>query len=136
MDYHFHYPETFWRTHMLETNKAFAAILNPTVDRPHNLEALGSWSKAIANDLAAKEDITLTPAHWEVVEALRNHYQAYGPDANARSLLGCMESEFAERGGKKYLYDLFPRGPVNQACRIAGIPLPPHSTNPSFGSVM
>ena len=121
---------------MLEINKAFSAIVGTTHDRPFNLEALGPWSREIAQDMAAKEGISLTPAHWEVIEALRNHYQEYGSDANARSLLNCMESEFKDRGGKKYLYDLFPRGPVNQACRIAGLPLPPHSSDPAFGSVM
>lgn len=121
---------------MPELNKTFASIVSPSDDRPLNLEALGPWSKSIAIDLAAKEGITLTPAHWEVIEALRNHYQENGPDANARSLLQCMEVEFADRGGKQYLYELFPRGPVNQASRIAGLPLPPHSSDPSFGSVM
>lgn len=121
---------------MLEINKTFSAIVGKSYDHPFNLESLGPWSKDIATDLAAKEGITLTPAHWEVIEALRNHYQEYGPDANARSLLNCMETEFNDRGGKKYLYDLFPRGPVNQACRIAGLPLPPHSSDPAFGSVM
>lgn len=121
---------------MFETNKSFASIVAPSDDRPFNLEALGPWTKSMANELAAKEGITLTPAHWEVIDALRNHYQENGPDASGRSLLHCMEVEFADRGGKKYLYDLFPRGPVNQASRIAGLPLPPHSTDPGFGSVM
>jgi len=121
---------------MLETSKTLAAILNPAVDRPNNLQALEPWSESIAMKLAANEGITLTPAHWEVLEALRNHYQEYGPDSSGRSLLLCMDTEFADRGGKKYLYDLFPRGPVNQACRIAGLPVPPHSADPAFGSVM
>ena len=121
---------------MFETNKSFASIVAPSDDRPFNLEALGPWTKSMANELAAKEGIALTPAHWEVIEALRNHYQENGPDASGRSLLHCMGVEFADRGGKQYLYDLFPRGPVNQASRIAGLPLPPHSTDPSFGSVM
>jgi tRNA 2-thiouridine synthesizing protein E len=121
---------------MQEINKTFNEIFSSSYDRPINLEILGSWSKNIALELAAKEGITLTPAHWEVVDALRNHYQEYGPDASARSLLQCMEAEFGDNGGKQYLYKLFPRGPVNQACRIAGLPLPPHSSDPAFGSVM
>ena len=121
---------------MLEIIKAFASVAGSSYDRPCNLEALDPWSESIAIVLAEKEGITLTPAHWEVIEALRNHYQEFGLEANARSLLKRMEVEFAELGGKKYLYDLFPRGPVNQACRIAGLPLPPHSSDPAFGSVM
>lgn len=121
---------------MQEINRIFENITGPSYDRPYNLEALGPWSESIARELAAKEGIMLTPAHREVIDALRNHYQEYGPNANARSLLQCMETEFASRGGKQYLYYLFPRGPVNQACRIAGLPLPPHSSDPAFGSVM
>ena len=121
---------------MIESNKMFAAILNPFIDKPQHLEALEPWSESIATKLAAEEGITLTPAHWEVIESLRNHYLEYGPDASGRSLLQCLKTEFFDHGGKKYLYDLFPRGPVNQACRIAGIPLPPHSSDSSFGSVM
>ncbi len=121
---------------MQEINKIYNEIFSGSYDRPINLETLGSWSKSMALELAAKEGITLTPAHWEVIDALRNHYQEYGPDSNARSLLQCMETEFADRGGKQYLYELFPRGPINQACRIAGLPLPPHSSDPAFGSVM
>ena len=121
---------------MLETNKKFAAILTPYIDKPHHMEALEPWSESIANMLAAQEGIILTPAHWEVIESLRNHYLEYGPDASGRSLLHCMKVEFFDHGGKKYLYDLFPGGPVNQASRIAGIPLPPHSKDNSFGSVM
>lgn len=124
------------RVSMQQINRAFNEIFASSYDKPLNLEALGPWSKSIATELATKEGITLTPAHWEVIEAIRNHYQEFGLEANARSLLKRMEVEFAEPGGKQYLYDLFPHGPVNQACRIAGLPLPPHSTDPSFGSVM
>lgn len=121
---------------MQEINKTFSEVFGSSYDRPFNLEAAGPWSKEIAMELAAKENISLTPAHWEVIEALRHHYREFGLETNARSLLHRMEIEFSEFGGKKYLFGLFPRGPVNQACRIAGLPLPPHSTDPSFGSVM
>ena len=121
---------------MPDIQKVFENIASGSYDRPHNLEALEPWSNEIATELAKKEGITLTQAHWEVIDALRNHYQEFGLEDNGRSLLKRMEVEFDEYGGKKYLYDLFPRGPVNQACRIAGLPLPPHSSDPSFGSVM
>lgn len=121
---------------MPDIEKVFENISGGSYDRPHNLEALDPWSEKIALKLAKEEGIPLTPAHWEVLEALRNRYQEFGLEDNARSLLKRMEVEFAELGGKKYLYDLFPRGPVNQACHIAGLPLPPHSSDPSFGSVM
>jgi len=54
---------------MLEITKAFANVAGSSYDRPFNLEALGPWSENIAKELAEKEGITLTPAHWEVIEA-------------------------------------------------------------------
>lgn len=121
---------------MLDIKRTFAEAIGTSYDSPFNLEALAPWSESIAIELAEKEDITLTPEHWEVIEALRHHYQENGPSGSGRSLLHCMEVEFADVGGKKYLFDLFPRGPVNQACRISGLPVPPHSIDRSFGSAM
>lgn len=121
---------------MFEPTKTFALDTSHSYDRPYNLEALAPWSISIAQELAAVEGITLTPAHWEVIEALRHHYQENGLSSSGRSLLHCMEVEFADVGGKQYLFDLFPRGPVNQACRISGLPVPPHSIDRSFGSAM
>jgi len=105
-------------------------------DRALNLEAAGTWSKTIALELADKEGITLTPAHWDVIDAMRNHFQEYGVESSGRDLMRCLEAEFIDRGGKKYLYELFPHGPVTQASHIAGLPVPPHSIDRSFGSAM
>ena len=36
-----------------------------------------AWTEAAADRLALVEDITLTPAHWEVINLLRNFYQEF-----------------------------------------------------------
>jgi len=61
---------------------------------------------------------------------MRNHYQEFGLEANARSLLKRMEIEFEALGGKKYLYDLFPHGPGQPGLPHCRLPLPPHSSDP------
>jgi tRNA 2-thiouridine synthesizing protein E len=50
-------------------------------------------------------------------------------------LLRELETAFSEAGGSRQLYRLFPRGPLSQGCRIAGLPVPPNTRNESFGSV-
>jgi tRNA 2-thiouridine synthesizing protein E len=45
-----------------------------------------------------------------------------------------LDAEFAAEGGRRYLYGLFPRGPILQGCRIAALPLPSGTLDLSFGS--
>ena len=40
---------------------------------------------------------------------------------------------FSGAGGSRNLYRLFPRGPLAQGARIAGLPVPANVTNASFG---
>lgn len=115
--------------------------INQIINREGNIPEvdlleLGDWSAQIAQELAKEEDITLSNEHWDVINFLRDHYQRCGPCPNGRAVLGLLEENFSQQGGKKYLYQLFPRGPVVQACKIAGLPLPPYSADASFGSVM
>jgi len=55
---------------------------------------------------------------------------------NARELHDALEERFHSRGGMKFLYDLFPGGPVTQGCRLAGLEPPAGSHEEGFGSVM
>ncbi|MES9904212.1 MAG: TusE/DsrC/DsvC family sulfur relay protein [Sedimenticola sp.] len=93
------------------------------------------WSEASAIELAKEENIELTSEHWAVVHFIRNHCESNGTSCSARLLLKTMTAQFKRQGGKRYLYTLFPHGPVVQASKIAGIPLPANSLDLSFGSV-
>lgn len=92
------------------------------------------WSEAKAKQRASEEGIALSDAHWEVIHFVRGHYREHGEMASARLLLDAMEKRFQNEGGKKYLYQLFPNGPVRQSTRIAGVPVPEYSSDPSFGT--
>ena len=98
-------------------------------------EDFTDWTELKARQVAANENIELGDEHWEVIYFLRNHCQNHGSTCSARLLLKSMAANFKKRGGKKYLYTLFPRGPVFQATKIAGIPLPAYTLDLSFGSV-
>lgn len=45
-----------------------------------------------------------------------------------------MDQEFAELGGKKYLYRLFPNGPLSQIHQLADLPNLGHQTDKGFGT--
>lgn len=111
-------------------------ITHPEIEAndPHgNLYSLSAWNAEIALTMAADMDLWLTPEHWEVIDFLRDYFRDYGAAKNARELLNALNEKFAARGGRRYLYQLFPQGPVNQASRIAGLPLPACAQDPSSG---
>lgn len=95
-----------------------------------------SWNTDIAQSRAKILNIQLIDAHWEVLNFLRGFYKKYGRVMHARQLTTALQNKFAHQGGLKYLYELFPDGPVAQGCYIAGLLPPKDSVNPSFGSVM
>lgn len=104
------------------------AFADPLAELPH-------WSPRVANHLAEAEGIALSEEHFAVLSCLRELYREMGPDWNAREVTRRLEKNFASEGGRRYLYGLFPGGPLAQGCRLAGLPLPQGTLNPSFGSV-
>jgi TusE/DsrC/DsvC family sulfur relay protein len=103
-------------------------------DPAGNLIGAEPWSEEIAREKAAEEGITLTDEHWDVVRFLRERFREKGKPSSGRVLVEELDERYADRGGRKHLYQLFPRGPVTQACKIAGLPLPAYTVDPSFGS--
>lgn len=101
--------------------------------RGHLIE-LEPWSKALAIERARRDGLTLTDDHLAIIRYLRDCYADHGGSVNARTLTRALEQEFAGQGGHRFLYKLFPRGPIATASFYAGLPLPPGTRDPSFGS--
>ena len=120
---------------MLDINKVTADENAWRHDPDGNLSDLPEWSEDIARQLAAEEGIELSEEHWEVIHLLRNHYRLNGNTHSGPHLLRALEEPFGARGGRKYLYQLFPRGPIVQGSKIGGLPPPPYGNDPSFGIV-
>ena len=116
---------------MLDINKATTAVNDPE----GNMFGLAPWSPLFAQHQAEAEGLVLTDEHWEIVIYLRERYRERGPATSAREIQKELEQKFSDGHGRSSLYQLFPGGPVSQASRIAGLPLPPYSSDPSFGSV-
>jgi len=95
---------------------------------------LQEWNRKKGELLAVKEGVRLTAMHWEVIDFLRGYYLRNGLAHSGREVAVALDLAFVSMGGSKYLHRLFPDGPVAQGSRIAGLPLPPHTEDPSFGS--
>ena len=87
------------------------------VDEHGYMQETDKWTEDIARAYALKEDVKeLTPDHWTAINYLRNYYLANGICPMVRRLI--KETGFT----LKVLYDLFPEGPANSACKWAGVP--------------
>jgi TusE/DsrC/DsvC family sulfur relay protein len=117
---------------MLDVNKALAEAQH---DPEGNMYGLEPWSPLVAQRQATAEDLYLTDAHWEIIIYLRERYRKHGNAHSAREVLKELEEKFGDGTGRRALYELFPGGPVSQGSRLAGLPAPPYSSDPSFGSV-
>lgn len=83
------------------------------------------WQEALAPILAEQDELTLTPAHWEVINFVRAFYIKYNTSPAIRALTKAMKEEFGEeKANSRYLYRLFPEGPAKQATKYAGLPKP------------
>lgn len=95
------------------------------LDEDGYLHDLSAWDKKIARELAAHEQITLTEAHWELIEAVRIYFSNYDHTPSMRPLVRWIKTQIdAEKGTSIYLHKLFPRNPAKQLARIAGLPKP------------
>ena len=104
-------------------------------DPEGNLLQEAAWSEQAARDRAKTLGLELSDNHWDVVLFVRDYYRGRGQEASAREILNALSEEFAEDGGSRWLFKLFPGGPVTQAAQIAGIPVPADASDPSFGSI-
>jgi tRNA 2-thiouridine synthesizing protein E len=111
-------------------------IMRPRERHPDFPNAPAGWTQSSAAEVATNEGLTVGDDHWETVRALQEYFSRHERrDINARKLLDALDEKFHEKGGLKYLYKLFPGGPVAQGCRLAGLEAPAGSTDPGFGSV-
>lgn len=95
------------------------------------------WSRERAEKVAKAEGLTLTPDHWLVIAALQKFYaQVKGPIINIRNLHDALDERFHHSGGFKYLFEILPKGPISQGCRLAGLHPPAGSHDSGFGSAI
>ena len=119
----------------IDINKAIEAHQSGAdLDAAARAQEVSGWSREAAREQAQAEGIALGDDHWAVIDLLRKTYVERGHAQHARLLSGLLNDAFADKGGSKYLYQLFPGGPVAQGSRLAGVPAPHDTQDRSFGS--
>lgn len=94
------------------------------------------WTREGAERAAQSEGLRLEEDHWAALRALQQYFSRHEPgDISLRELHDALDENFHHKGGIRYLYTLFPGGPVAQGCRLAGLEPPANAEDKSFGSV-
>lgn len=89
------------------------------------LERYEDWNIAVANTIAAQENIVLTDTHWEILHLLREFYQQFEQPPAMRALVKYTDLQLGkDKGNSIYLLKLFPGSPAKIASKIAGLPRP------------
>ncbi|MCO6414272.1 MAG: TusE/DsrC/DsvC family sulfur relay protein [Thiogranum sp.] len=95
------------------------------------------WTRAAAEQTAKDEGLELSPDHWDQLRALQEYcYRHECGNYSVRELHDALDEKFHARGGYKFLYRLFPGGPIAQGCRLAGLDMPAGAVDKGFGSVV
>lgn len=122
---------------MLHVSTDINRLVRESVIDPDFPHAPLEWTRDEAMETAREEGLKLTEDHWEAIRALQTYYAHHADDTaiNLRDLHDALDEHFHQKGGLKYLYTLFPGGPIAQSCRLAGLKAPFMASDPSFGSV-
>lgn len=89
------------------------------------LQHYGDWNESIAEQLAVRERIRLTPAHWEILKLLREYYSTYDSSPAMRALVKFCKLRLGDDKGRSiYLLKLFPGSPAKIGSKLAGLPKP------------
>ncbi len=75
------------------------------------------WNEDVAEDLAKTENVShMSEEHWKLINYIRGYYLEFGVAPPVRMVI-------KQTGFRlKRIYQLFPGGPANGACKVAGLP--------------
>ena len=88
------------------------------VDEEGYMTNHSQWHREIATALAQELGITLTDAHWKVLDFIDKDFK------EKRVVPGMRRMNKVGNIATKELYSLFPDGPIKKAAKISGYPKP------------
>lgn len=93
-----------------------------TLDSEGYLTDPADWSVEVAHDLATREGITLLEEHWTAIRFMRHWLEERQVAPDVRHVIKHLTETHGT--GRNRLFELFPYGYVQQACKIAGLRRP------------
>lgn len=120
---------------MQDIDRALLKARSTELDPFGRYQDLNRWSPLSANRFAELVGPVLGEEQRAVTCCLPERYRLDNANRTARRLTRAMETGFADQGGRRYLDQRFPRGPLMPACKIADLPLREGTLSTSFGSV-
>ena len=95
------------------------------IDEKGYLLNYGDWRESLAVFMAESDGLELTSEHWAILRWFRTYFEEYEIDPPMRVVVRwCKENLGEEKGSSRFLYRLFPDGPILQASRYGGLPRP------------
>lgn len=96
------------------------------------LQHTDDWSEDYANEQAQKDGLKLYNDHWELIYYFREYYEENMVNPTMHTLvrdLGSKSKHFHDQKAyEKHIYNLFPKDPAHEICKLAGLPLPQPDT--------
>jgi TusE/DsrC/DsvC family sulfur relay protein len=83
------------------------------------------WHPGLIEAFAAEDGLELTPERCEIIHYIRVYFEENLSVPEARTLLKHLHITWGKvKATRRYLYQLFPRGYGQQACKFAGMRKP------------
>ena len=96
------------------------------------LAHLDEWSEDFAKEQAERDGLQLYNDHWELIYYFREYHEENMTNPTMHMLIRTLGSKSGrfhdQKAYEKHIYGLFPRDPVHEICKLAGLPLPPPDT--------
>lgn len=116
----------------IEKNISYSPTGNTDIN--DRAREIGHWSIDEARHKANQHGIDICEHHLDVIHFLRDYYVQNGWPKRTHELTRKLDKTFKHIGGKRYLHQLFPDGPLAQGTQIAGLPSLYNVVDKSFGT--
>jgi len=91
------------------------------------------WTEKVAEEMAyqqsQQDNVKLTEAHWGLIQYFRDYYNENKVHPTMHKLVMSLGKYHGQhfhdhKAYEKFLYEQFPRGPIPELCKLAGLPKP------------